>query len=183
MKSKMIKFLLYILPVLCMAIFSFAPENAFADEPKSEEESVCSLESYKKEYLEENSCWYCQVTLILTNSFLYAASKIMPIVQTLAKQILKYGFLIWLAWFILKQVSSLAPLTVGKVLQEIAVMAFKVWLATLIVTNGIPFLSHFILTPVISTAVDIGNALLRGIASNYLNAELVLPYVNTVMLG
>ena len=80
--------------------------------------------------------------------------------------ILRYGFLIWLALYILKQVSSISPISIGKSLQEILIMGFKVLLATLIVNNGIPFFNAYIITPLIDTGIDIGNAIFDTMAKD-----------------
>lgn len=177
-------YLSFFLPILIIGILLVLPQSAFADSSES-----CSFEELQKDYMSDDSCWYCQITLIMTNSYLFAASKIMPVVQTLSRQILKYGFMVWLALFILKQVSSLAPITPGKMLQEIAVMVFKVWLAYAIVENALPFISEFVFTPIISTAVDIGNSMLSGIAAEYLDRPpmqlkqsiLLLPFSHEIM--
>ena len=100
----------------------------------------------------------------MTGAYLYAASLVIPSIKTLALLILRFGFLIWLALYILKQVSSLSPTSVGKFLQEILIMGFKVMLATLIVNNGTEFINEYIMTPIIDTGIDIGNAIFDQIS-------------------
>ena len=103
----------------------------------------------------------------MTGAYLYAASLIMPTVKTLALLVVKIGFLIWLALHILKQVSSMSPTSVGKMLQEILITGFKVLLATLIINNGISFLNAYLLTPIIDTGIDAGNAIFDEIAQDF----------------
>jgi len=73
--------------------------------------------------------------------------------------ILRIGFLIWLAFYILQQVSSLAPIAPGKMLQTILVMGFKVALATVAIRSGLPVIREFFLNPIVGLGVDYGLAL------------------------
>ena len=125
----------------------------------------CSLETLKKQYMEnpDKNCWYCNIISTMTGAYLEAVANIMNIVETLALLILRYGFLIWLAYYILQQVSSLAPITPGKMLQEILMMGFKVLLATLAVHQGISLLTEFFLDPVMLFGIDYGQTMLNGV--------------------
>ena len=124
----------------------------------------CKFAALQKKYMGDSSCWYCMVVGKMTGAYLYAASLVIPSIKTLALLILRFGFLIWLALYILKQVSSLSPTSVGKFLQEILIMGFKVMLATLIVNNGTEFINEYIMTPIIDTGIDIGNAIFDQIS-------------------
>ena len=67
--------------------------------------------------------------------------------------------MIWLAFYILQQVSSLEQITPGKMLQEILVMMFKVALAYLLLEPGTNYLVEYYVNPIVSTGVDYGNAI------------------------
>ena len=126
----------------------------------------CSIETIRKDFLDgatAKNCWYCNIVSTMTNSFLTAVAESNGVVQTLALLILRYGFLIWLAYYILQQVSSLAPIKISKVLQDILMMGFKVLLATLAVRQGIPLLTEFFIDPVMLLGVDYGQEMLDGL--------------------
>ena len=130
--------------------------------------NTCSMSIIKKEYLDKSStnyCWYCNITSTMTNAYLSAVAECTGVVQTLALLILRYGFLIWLAYYILQQVSSLAPTSPGKMLQEILMMGFQVLLATLAVRQGIPLLTEYFLDPVMLMGIDYGQEMLDGITT------------------
>jgi hypothetical protein len=130
--------------------------------------NTCSLDVIQKEYLDKsntNYCWYCNITSTMTNAYLSAVAECTGVVQTLALLILHYGFLIWLAYYILQQVSSLAPTSTGKMLQEILMMGFKVLLAGLAVRQGVPLLTEYFLDPVMLLGIDYGQEMLDGITS------------------
>ena len=129
-------------------------------------EDHCNFTNIKNAYLKEGStslCWYCRIVSIMTNAYLTAVDTAMKVVKTMGDIILKYGFLIWLAYYILQQVSSMAPTTPGKMLQEVAIMGFKVLIATEAVHKGIPVLTTYFLDPVMLTGVEYGSQMLSGL--------------------
>lgn len=128
----------------------------------------CSMSKIKKQYLDKSStnyCWYCNITSTMTNAYLSAVAECTGVVQTLALLILRYGFLIWLAYYILQQVSSLKPTSLGEILQDVLVMGFKVLLAGLAVRQGIPLLTEYFLDPVMLLGIDYGQEMLDGISA------------------
>ncbi len=133
---------------------------------EAEDKEGCKYSALQKKYMEDSTCWYCMVVGKMTGAYLYAAALVIPTIKNMALMILRFGFLIWLALYILKQVSSLSPISVGKFLQEILIMGFKVMLATLIVKDGTAFINEYIMTPIIDTGIDIGNAIFNQIAND-----------------
>ena len=127
--------------------------------------NTCSIDTLKKQYMDNTDskgCWYCNIVSTMTAAYLEAVANVMNIVETLGRLILYYGFLIWLAYYVLQQVSSLAPIKPGKMLQDILLMGFKVLLATLAVRQGIPLLTEFFLDPVMLFGIDYGQTILNG---------------------
>lgn len=154
-------------PVYAAPTTSQTTEDTSNQYIDTEEATGCKYSVLQTKYMEGSTCWYCFIVGKMTSAYLYAASLIVPTVKTMALMVLRYGFLIWLALYILKQISSLSPITTGKFLQEILMMGFKVMLATLIINNGIPFFNAYIITPLIDTGIDIGNAIFDTIATDF----------------
>lgn len=124
----------------------------------------CSESEMAKIYMQSDgedssACWYCKVVVILANAYLQAASKAIPSAVGLGKVILKFGFLIWLAYFILQQVSSFAPIKISKVIQDILVMGFKVSLAYFIMDSAEVFIVNYFIDPIGTFGTDYGSAL------------------------
>lgn len=113
----------------------------------------------------EKACWFCRVAIVMTNAYLQAANKALPVAQDLGHMIVKLGFAIWLAIYLLQQVSSFSSTSPGKMLQEIIVMGFKCAFANLAISDGITFITQFILNPIMITGTDIGTAILNGLIS------------------
>ena len=130
-------------------------------------DSACSLSSMKKKYLSggdvKSACWYCKIVIVLTNAYLKVAAQAIPTAVALGEIILKYGFMVWLAYYILQQVSSMKSITPGKTLQEILVMGCKVAAASAILGNALPFISEYFLNPIIGLGTDYGMQILQGI--------------------
>ena len=139
----------------------------------------CSFTSIKKQYLSDESksyCWYCNIVSTMTNAYLSAVAEIMNILVTMGKLILRYGFLIWLAYYVLQQVSSLAPVKPSKMLQEILLMGFKVAVATIAVTQGIGILTHYFLDPVMMLGIDFGESMLNGVMEMNITSDNLPDY-------
>lgn len=124
----------------------------------------CALPEMQKIYMQSDgedgtACWYCKVVIILANAYLQAASKAIPSAVGLGKIILKFGFLIWLAYYILQQVSSFAPVKISKVIQDVLVMGFKVALAYFIMDSAQTFIVNYFIDPIGTFGTDYGSAL------------------------
>lgn len=145
------------------------PDNEVEEFDQLEAAADCSFQMMKQIYMDEtdnaNLCWYCNVVIVLMNGFFKGAKLALPAMQTLGKLILQFGFLIWLAYYILQQVSSFAPVTPGKMLQEILNMGFKVALAYVAVLKGGEVIAYYFVNPVLSLGIDYGLALFKGLSA------------------
>ena len=127
----------------------------------TEKARQCSFDEMQKLYMDagEDACWYCNVVVILTNAYLKSAGKALGSAKELGKLILKLGFSVWLALYILQQVSSFAPIASSKIIQEILLMSFKVALAYLAVDAAETVIVTYFLNPIGQLGIDYGGAL------------------------
>ena len=133
---------------------------------------ACTMAKMQEMYLQDDTkvdqyCWYCKVVIVLTNAYLAAANQALPVSISLGKLCAKLGFMIWLAYYILLQVSSLAPITPFKMMQEILVMGFKVALAYNAASLGMTVITTFFINPIVGLGCDYGSALLDGLMTSY----------------
>lgn len=170
------KNILRILMALMIAFFSSLAISpaAYADDTNSDKVTTeendtknCRFIDLQNKYMAGSTCWYCFVVGKMTSSYLYAAKLVIPTIQNMARLILRMGFFIWLSLYVLKQVSSISPITSGKFLQEILIMGFKVLFATLVINAGVPFINAYIMTPIIDTGIDIGNSIFNEISKDF----------------
>lgn len=165
-KFKHLFILLILISTFCFSVpfFAYAADNSKAEE--NAQKNTCDEAYMRKVYIgssnEEikNKCWYCRVVIVMTNAYLQAAEASLPTTIELGHVILKWGFLIWLAIFLLKQLSSMSGVTPGKMLQEIFMMGFKCAFCYYALDMGTDFVTTYILNPIVITGTDIGNALL-----------------------
>lgn len=132
----------------------------------SRDASSCAMEEMQKMYLTQGNvdeyCWYCKIVIVLVNAYLEVAKDaIGGATLPLGKIILRWGFLIWLAYYILQQVSSMNAVTPGKMLQEILVMGFKVAVASAILGVGMDFIRDYYLNPIVETGVNYGTNIFK----------------------
>lgn len=137
----------------------------------AENAGLCALDAMTELYLdtskeESKACWYCNVVVVLANAYLKAAAGALPSSITLGELILKFGFAIWLAYYILQQVSSFTPIQPSKVLQEILVMGFKVALAYLGVKYAESAIIEFYVNPIGQLGTDYGGAMFDKLMAN-----------------
>lgn len=140
----------------------------------SEEAGGCRFEAMRKIYMEDTNdaklCWYCNVVIVLMNSFFRAASQALPSSIALGKLILEIGFMVWLAYFMLQQLASFTPTTTGKMLQEILKMGFKVALAYAFLSPTTEqLIAYYFINPVLDLGLKYGLDLFAGMASEALH--------------
>ena len=169
MSIKFIKYIFFLL--LASSVLIIFSSTCYAEEEQQEPtkdpaatSGTCNLNSMENMYMaskeDTKNCWYCTVVIVMTNAFLQSANSALPVMQQLGKIIIKLGFSIWLAIFILQQISSMGGISTGKMLQEILTMGFKCAFATYAINDGITFITEYILNPIMITGTDIGSALL-----------------------
>lgn len=136
-----------------------------------ERTGICSMATAADMYLSDgvtdNACWYCKIVVVITNAYFKAAYTALPSAVALGKLCAKLGFMIWLAYYILLQVSSLSPITPFKMLQEILVMGFKVSLAYLGVIYATSVITQYFVNPIVGLGVDYGSAMLDSMMNEY----------------
>lgn len=173
MKVLILKYFSYLLIILMSGMFLCSSPAYAEDHTEDSSEAVsaastCNLQKLKEMYIgkkdDDNqlkNCWYCHIVIMMTQAFLEAASKALTASAALGKVILKWGLMIWLAYFFMNQLASMAPITPGKMLQEVLMMCFKCALSYYAIDDGLAFIREYILEPIMLTGTDIGNELLK----------------------
>lgn len=148
------------------------PQHYSDNSDGAKEAGGCKFDAMKKIYMDDTDdaklCWYCNVVIVLMNSFFQAAGKALPSAIALGKLILQLGFMVWLAYYLLQQLASFTPVTTGKMLQDILKMGFKVALAYVFVERAGPLIAFYFINPVLDLGLQYGLDLFAGLAGKSL---------------
>lgn len=116
------------------------PENSVSD-------NMCpAIQILRDKY--HSGCWSCLVVEKLTSAFLTAAKSAYGLAQRAGITLLWIGVVMWLLMWALKNVSSLAQVEPGNILNELIKFMFKVGLAYWFIMGGLPMVKNYFITPI-----------------------------------
>ncbi len=113
-------------------------------------------------------CWSCLVVEKLTSSFLRAASGAYGLAQKAGLVVLGLGSVLWLLLWGLRNVSSLAQLEPGNILNELIKFGFKVALAYIGIALGMKVVGTYFINPMMGMGAKI--------AEVFWEPEKIAPY-------
>ena len=117
-----------------------------------------------------STCYSCEIVETLVSAFTKAAAKAYQVSREAGNAILVLGMILWIAFFVLKNISAFTTVEPMKMLQDLLVQLFKIFLAFVIINSGIPTILHYSLEPIMNAGTDIGSTILAantGINSSY----------------
>ena len=103
----------------------------------------------------QSGCWSCLVVEKLTSSFLNAAKSAYGLSQRAGLTLLWIGAILWLLVWALKNVSSLAQVEPGNILNDLIKFAFKVGLAYWFIMGGLTMVRDYFITPIMGFGATI----------------------------
>ena len=117
-----------------------------------------SMKILKERY--QGDCFPCQIVNVLLASFMKAAGKVYDVSREAGVKLLLLGSLIWLAFWVLKKISSLANVEPSSMTNELIVFFGKVLVAYCFINAGIGTLVSYAINPILAAGADFGSALL-----------------------
>ena len=123
----------------------------------------CRQDRMDKIYL--NGCYSCTVIRELISAFLNGCAHLESVSKDAGKKILILGFILWIVFYVLKQISSGKNIEPAAMVNDMLIMAFKVLGAWVVIAAGYKLCVDFVLVPFLQWGVDFGNTLLTTIAS------------------
>lgn len=121
-----------------------------------EEGTNCIVSNFSQKY---SYCYGCEVVETLSQAFVYAGGKAYDVSKKAANVIVVVLTLLWLAVFVLKNVSSFASIEPMKMLQEFMIQMFKIILAFVIINSGIETILRYSLVPLMNAGTDLADAI------------------------
>lgn len=131
--------------------------KAFGITISKEKGSDCVVANFAQKYA---YCYGCEVVETMANAFIAAAGHAYDVSRKSANAILVVASILWIAFFVLKSVSSFATIEPMKMLQDFMVQCFKILVAFTIINSGIQTILHYTLVPIMNAGTDFGSAIL-----------------------
>lgn len=116
-----------------------------------------------------STCYSCEIVETLSSAFIKAAAKAYQVSREAANAILVVASLLWVALYILKSVSSFTTVEPRKMIQDLMIQFFKIYLAFVIINSGIQTILHYTLEPIMNAGTDWGSAIISantGVSAN-----------------
>lgn len=134
----------------------------------------------KMQELYQGKCYSCVIIKTLMETFLNACSKAYDITSEAGVKLLVLGALVWMAFFVMKNVSSLSNIEPGAMMNTLTVFLFKVMVAYILITSGLGVLIKYTINPLLTAGADFGIAFM-SVTSDISGApELNANYAVTV---
>lgn len=116
----------------------------------------CDIDGMREKY--QSQCYSCIIIKTLLETFLNACSKAYDITSEAGVKLLVFGALIWMAFFVMKNVSSLSNIEPGAMMNTLTVFLFKVMVAYILITSGLGVLVKYTINPLLTAGADMGSA-------------------------
>lgn len=107
-----------------------------------------------------STCYSCEIVETLASAFVRAAGKAYDVSRQAGNAILVVGLLIWVAVFVLKNITSFSTVEPRQMIQALMIQFFKVFIAFAILNSGIQTILHYTLEPIMLAATDFGDAIM-----------------------
>lgn len=109
-----------------------------------------------------STCYSCEIVETLSSAFIKAAAKAYQVSREAANAILIVASLIWIAFYVLKSISSFTTVEPRKMIQDLLIQFFKIYLAFVIINSGIQTILHYTLEPIMNAGTDWGSAIVAA---------------------
>ena len=147
---------LWILLPICLGLFLLTYSTP------AEALFPCTKERMDRIY--KSGCYACDIVSVLIGSFIGACTYLYGIAKEAGTKLLAVGLMLWLAFYILKQLSSLKNLEPATMVNDLLIMAFKVLVAYVIVNAGISFFIDFGIVPFMNFGAEFGITMVETVS-------------------
>lgn len=146
----------FLLLLFCILI----PFSAFAQEGYNVNGGYAcpGMNILKERY--QGDCFPCEIVNVLLASFMRAASKVYDVSKEAGNKLLLLGSALWLAFWALQKVSSLANEEPSTMTNELIIFFGKVLVAYCFINSGIGTLVSYAINPILGAGAEFGSAML-----------------------
>lgn len=126
--------------------------------------SVCKVAEMEKKY--QSSCYSCIVVKTLLEKFINACTKVSDLCRRAAVQVLLVATLLWVVFWALKTISSVASLEPSSIVNTLLIQGFKILFAYVVIESGIEVFMIHVVSPILVAGADFGTAILANSQSH-----------------
>lgn len=158
-------------------------DEQLEDARRPEFDKKCNIAAMQKTY--QSKCYSCVIVKTLIETFMSACATAYDATSEAGVKLLTLGALIWMAFFVMKNVSSLANVEPGAMVNTLAVFLFKVMVAYIFITSGLGVLVKYFVNPFLTAGADFGMALMAttGDISGAVNPEYTIKMATVTAEG
>ncbi len=128
------------------------PTGYSASNPMSSAEGTgCDYQNFMPD---ADTCYFCPLFKVLFNTASTLAQKAYNALKDGVATLVVIAFALWVAWYVLLQISSLQAKKPGKMLQEILVQAFRVLFVVVVLKLSYAQVLHLTIVPVFDTGFN-----------------------------
>lgn len=132
--------------------------------PGKDTNAACRIQDVSKRYLAK--CYSCTIIKTLIGTFMQACASAEDITKQAGVKIIQLGFMIWIAFFVMKNVSSLTNVEPSSMINTLLIMMFKCLVALTFITIGVEAFLEYIVAPIMFFGADYGMALMGSLPTN-----------------
>ncbi len=155
--KKYFVFCLFVLGCILISSDVFAASNA-----------ACKISTMQEKY--QSSCYSCLIVRTLLEQFMAVGGRTYALCSEAGVKILLLATCLWLAFFVLKNLASLANVEPISIVNQLLKQLFKVLFAYVVIVSGTNTFVNYVVNPVLATGADYGLAIIEG-ANNTLGMQ------------
>ncbi len=145
--------------------FNYKDFEEYAGDARSNA-GFCDIAALKSDYM--SNCYSCVVVGNLIKTFMEISTITYPVAQEAGVKLLVIGMMIWLAFYVLKKLSSFVSLEPMNMLQELFSFFFKCLIAYVLMTSGLRNITDLIVDPILKAGADYGIGIIDSVSADLL---------------
>lgn len=145
--------------------FNYKDFEEYAGDARSNA-GFCDIAALKSDYM--SNCYSCVVVGNLIKTFMSISAITYPVAQEAGVKLLVIGMMIWLAFYVLKKLSSFVSLEPMNMLQELFSFFFKCLIAYVLMTSGLRNITDLIVDPILKAGADYGISIIDSVSADLL---------------
>lgn len=163
------------LAVAAVGIAAFAGLASGAAE-RRKDLMACQVKDFKIKW--QSCCFSCKTVQTMISTFLKAAAKSYGIMRKAANALLLILSALWIAVFLIRNLSQFTTLELGKFMNEFGLFLFKMLVAWVCINGGVNVLLRFTIQPILTFGTEFGMKLLTLSAN-----DVIVPFTILTEVG